>query len=304
MSMSNSYAIQFPEALKDFIRYLATEKGMALNTQIAYQHDLELFSAFLASKGIVSPNEVKQETIIEFLARLKDQNYAASSLSRTLIAIKVFFRFAKREEMVEVNEAFYLESPKLWQILPEVLSSSEVERLLAQPNSETPFGYRDRAILEVLYATGLRVSELCSLNIYDVDDEFVKVLGKGGKERVVPIGQKALAAIDQYLSHTRDQTDSEHEKALFVTQRGKRIDRIEVWKMIKEYGKQAGIVKNISPHTLRHSFATHLLDNGADLRVIQEMLGHASISSTDRYTHVSRQRLQEMFHAFHPRSQE
>ena len=163
---------------------------------------------------------------------------------------------------------------------------------------------RDRAILEVLYASGLRVSELCNLGLYAVDDEFVRVKGKGGKERLVPIGRKAVEAIDYCLQHFRGECRNEKNPVLFSTNRGKKIDRVNVWRMVKKYAKQAGIVKNIFPHTLRHSFATHLLDNGADLRVIQEMLGHASINSTDRYTHLSRRHLVEAFNAFHPRPTE
>lgn len=203
--------------------------------------------------------------------------------------------------MIANNVTLYLESPKIWQLIPEVLSVEEMERLLAQPDPETNVGSRDRAILEMLYGSGLRVSEVCGLKIHDVDDKFVKVFGKGSKERVVPVGAKAIEAVDHYLARFRDQTDSSRQQALFVNQRGKPIDRIFVWKMIKRYANEAGIVKNISPHTLRHSFATHLLDNGADLRVIQEMLGHASISSTDRYTHISKSRLHEAFGKFHSR---
>ena len=290
--------------LDDFIHYLALEKGLALNTQEAYSHDINMFFTHLDTDHIDDIQLITEEHIINFLSVLKVNEYATSSLSRTLIAIKVFFRYAKREGIVPADVAFYLESPKLWQIIPEVLSTSEVEKLLAQPDTFTPFGTRDKAILEVLYATGLRVSEVCSLNIYDVDDEYVKVLGKGGKERIVPIGKTALAAVDHYLNIGRHLTDSENEKALFVTRSGKRIDRFRVWNRIKTYAKQAGIEKNVSPHTLRHSFATHLLDNGADLRVIQEMMGHANINSTDRYMHVSRQHLQKLFHAFHPRVKE
>ncbi len=182
------------------------------------------------------------------------------------------------------------------------MSSHEVDRLLAAPDENTPEGLRDKAILEVLYACGLRVSEACSLKIYDVDDNFIKVCGKGGKERTVPIGRAALKAVDKYLSRCRVDTGGEGDHQFFVTSRGKPIDRIFVWKMIKKYALQANISKNISPHTLRHSFATHLLDNGADLRVIQELLGHASISSTDRYTHVSRKHLITSFEKFHPRN--
>ena len=232
---------------------------------------------------------------------LTDQNYATSSISRNLISIKVLFRFLKRERIINNNVALYLETPKLWQLIPEVLSLDEVERLLQQPDPNHPYGARDKAILELLYASGLRVSEVCCIKINDVDDDCVRAFGKGSKERLVPLGKHALAAIDHYLNIFRDQVDSEKQKALFVTKGGKPIDRVSVWRMIKDYAKKAGITKNISPHTLRHSFATHLLDNGAELRVIQEMLGHASITSTDRYTHVSKAHVQKAFDAFHPR---
>jgi integrase/recombinase XerD len=215
-----------------------------------------------------------------------------------LIAVKVFFRYLKREGMIPQDPTLHLDTPKLWQLIPEVLSCEEVERLLAAPDQESPVGARDRAILEVLYASGLRVSEVCSLNIQDLDDTTLRVKGKGGKERVVPIAEVAVKAVDDYLTRFRGEQE---EEALFLNERGKRMDRQLVWKQIKFYAKKAGIDKRISPHTLRHSFATHLLDNGADLRVIQEMLGHASIATTDRYTHVSQHHLKSAFDAFHPR---
>lgn len=285
----------------DFLTYITSEKGLAQNTIAAYGHDIELFVEFLKAERISSFTEVELSHITAFLKRLNKAGYASSSLCRILIAIKVLFRFLMREKVVSSNAALLLQSPKLWQLIPEVLSCDEIDRLLAQPDRNTPLGARDKAILEVLYASGLRVSEVCSLDIYSVDDTFVKVIGKGSKERIVPIGQHAVDAIDHYLLHYRCLTDSIKLLALFVSKSGKRIDRISIWKMIKNYAKQAGICKNIFPHTLRHSFATHLLDNGADLRVIQEMLGHASIASTDRYTHVSQTKLQASFQTFHPR---
>jgi integrase/recombinase XerD len=215
--------------------------------------------------------------------------------------MKVFFRFLKREGVIANNPASYLESPKLWQALPAVLTEEEMENILTQPNCHSAKGCRDRAILELLYSSGVRISELCGLKICDVDDEYIKVYGKGGKERLVPIGQNALGAIDHYLLHYRCRYDSDQEQHLFLTQRGSPIDRFAMWRMVKSYALKAGITKNISPHTFRHSFATHLLDHGADLRVIQELLGHSSINSTDRYTHVSRAQLQQAFQAFHPR---
>lgn len=287
--------------ISDFISYIASEKGLALNTVEAYRRDIEAFALFLKGNGISSLAEAEQRHIVDFLASLRSADYASASVCRAMIAVKVLFRFMLREGCVKANIAHSLDTPKLWQLIPEVLTSDEVEALLRAPDSSMMEGARDKAILEVLYASGLRVSELCSLDIYSIDERSLKVMGKGSKERVVPIGEMAIAAVDDYLIRFRSEFESEKERALFLTKNGRRIDRIFVWKMIKKYAKGAGIEKNISPHTMRHSFATHLLDNGADLRIIQEMLGHASISSTDRYTHVSRSHLQEAFNAFHPR---
>lgn len=283
---------------RDFLLYIASEKGLSQNTLEAYRRDIQHFSDFVKAKGIGSFCEVAESHIIEFLSQLKGLNYSPATISRVLISCKVLFRFLKREGVVAHNVTRYLEAPKLWQLIPEVLSYGEVERLLSQPDPSTCIGARDRAILELLYASGLRVSELCQLTIHDVDDEFVRVMGKGRKERVVPLGKNALSAIDFYLSRYRDGCAKEK---LFVSKSGKPLDRIVVWQMVKYYARKAEISKNVSPHTLRHSFATHLLDNGADLRVIQEMLGHASIGTTDRYTHVSRTHLQEAFKDFHIR---
>lgn len=290
------------ENLQDFLSFITSEKGLAQNSIEAYGRDARAFFTFVEKKGIYRAVDITEDHIISFLADLKAAGYAVSSICRALITLKVLFRFLKREGIVPVDIAHYLETPKLWQLIPHVLSSSEIDVLLAQPDPKKALGGRDRAIIELLYASGLRVSELCRLSIYDVDDQFVRVMGKGGKERLVPLGAKALAAIDHYLLHYRSAFESEHIQALFVNQRGKPLDRISVWKRIKHYAKKAGLSKKISPHTLRHSFATHLLDNGAELRVIQEMLGHAHIGSTDRYTHVSRSRLQEAFQKFHPRN--
>lgn len=283
--------------IDDFLAYIASEKGLALATVEAYRRDLEAFAAFQSAHGISSAPEVNAQHVIVYLSKLKSEDYASASIHRALIAIKVFFRFLTREGVVPTNPALYLEGPKLWQLIPEVLTCEEVEALLRQPDTSTMKGARDKAILEILYASGLRVSELCSLDLHSVEDTTVRVMGKGSKERIVPIGEEAIRAVDRYLGFR----DGSEEKALFVMGSGKRIDRFFVWKMIKAYAKEAGVMKDISPHTLRHSFATHLLDNGADLRIIQEMLGHATISSTERYTHVSRTRLQDAFESFHPR---
>lgn len=294
---SQSKLLNLEDGLKEFLLYIASEKGLSTNTIESYGRDLLSFIDYLKTIQILDYNAVTTAHFVTFLAHKKDAGYASASICRSLIAFKVLFRFLKRERFVETNVALYLDTPKLWQLIPEYLTQQEVESLLAQPKRDTQLGVRDRAILELLYSSGLRVSELCTLTIYDVDDTYVRVKGKGGKERLVPIGSKALQAVDHYLNFPREEMTPAY---LFLTKTARQIDRITVWKIIKNYAKQAGIVKNISPHTLRHSFATHLLDHGADLRIIQDMLGHASIKSTERYTHISKSHLKETFRKFHP----
>lgn len=279
--------------MEDFLLYLGSEKGLSPHTLQAYGRDLKAFERFLQGKAW---DTVVQEDVLSYLQYVKDK-YATSSVCRMLVAIKVFFRFLKREGLISADPTRYLDSPKLWQLIPEVLSLDEVTRLLAAPTEEDATGSRDKAMLHVLYASGLRVSELCGLNLTDVDDTRVRVKGKGNKERIVPIAKTAVDAIDRYLTKWRQNA----EGPLFVTAQGRRIDRVAVWQRVKFYAKKVGIQKPISPHTLRHSFATHLLENGADLRVIQEMLGHVSIHTTDRYTHVSQKHLNDAFDRFHPR---
>ncbi len=281
--------------LQDFLEYLASEKCLAENTRIAYAADLRQFLLFLQEKSVLL-KDVDESILQEYL--FSHRSYAESSRARFLISVKVFFKFLKREKVLKDNPAAVLTSPGKWQLIPEVLSEEEVLRLLNAPDSSSREGARDKAILELLYSSGLRVSELCSLKLNAVDETTVRVLGKGGKERIVPLGQPALAAIDHYLGKGRGEDGMDQ---LFVNSRGKPIDRVFVWKLVKYYSQKVGIRKNVTPHTLRHTFATHLLDHGADLRVIQEMLGHSSISSTDRYTHVSRSRLIDAFHSFHPK---
>jgi integrase/recombinase XerD len=287
---------------KDFLDYIASEKGLAQNTIESYRRDIQIFCSLLFELKISTYSQVAAQHVVDFLSYLKSNGYASSSICRALITLKVLFRFLKRESYVVNNITALFNTPKLWQLIPEVLTCEEVNRLLEQPNLLSTSGARDKAILEVLYGSGLRVSELCDLNLYSIDDKFVRVMGKGKKERLVPIGKKAIEAIDYYLVNYRGEISCDRQQQLFITTTGKRIDRILVWRMIKKYAIQANIRKNISPHTLRHSFATHLLDNEADLRVIQEMLGHASIASTDRYTHVSKSRLKSTFETFHPRN--
>ncbi|HSX11555.1 MAG TPA: site-specific tyrosine recombinase XerD [Chlamydiales bacterium] len=287
----------FSIAINDFLDFIRSEKGLSSNTIEAYGRDIRSFAAFLTVKDWKG---VTPETIFAFLGHLKGKSYASSSICRILVAIKVFFRFLKKEGAISLDLGRYFETPKLWQLIPEVLSMEEVEALLAQPKVDDCIGARDKAVLELLYATGMRVSELCQLRINDLSDTFVKVKGKGKKERVIPVGKKAIEAVDHYLLHYRGEAKEENGP-LFLSQRGKQIDRVTVWNRVKAYARAAKIDKSISPHTLRHSFATHLLENGADLRLIQDMLGHEDIGTTDRYTHVTGSRLKASFKAFHPR---
>jgi len=273
----------------DFLIYLGSEKGLSPRTLEAYGRDLRAFA-----KAVQNPTN---EAIVGYFQTLKEKGMASSSLCRALVAIKVFFRFLKREQLVSHNPTVFLESPKMWQLIPEVLTIDEVTRFLQAPDRESFIGARDLAIFQVMYASGLRVSEVCGLNIGSIGDDHVRVKGKGNKERVVPIAASAVESVDDYLLRFRKEGDG----PLFITQKGHRIDRVTVWERVKFYAQRAGISKSISPHTLRHSFATHLLENGADLRVIQEMLGHAHIATTDRYTHVSHKHLHTAFEKFHPK---
>jgi integrase/recombinase XerD len=287
----------FDLQISNFLDFLKSEKGLSQNTILAYGKDLSSFVDFIQHS---TWEKVSSEEILSFLASLQKGSYASSSICRMLVAIKVFFRFLKREGVISLDLGAYFETPKIWQLIPEVLMIEEVDALLKQPQIDDRIGSRDKAILELLYATGMRVSELCNLSIYDLHDTFVKVCGKGKKERLIPVGKQAIEAVDHYLVHFRGDAKGDADP-LFVTAKGGRIDRVMVFKMIKRYGAKAGLKKAISPHTLRHSFATHLLENGADLRVIQEMLGHEDIGTTDRYTHISQGRLRSAFKTFHPR---
>ncbi|MBI5272835.1 MAG: site-specific tyrosine recombinase XerD [Chlamydiia bacterium] len=282
-------------SVRHFLDHLRFERGLSSHTIEAYGRDVRLFADTLA---LSDWNGVSPESVMQFLSYLQEKDYSSASVCRTVIAVKVYFRFLKKEGVVSTDLGRYFDTPKLWQLIPEVLSVEEVNDLLMQPKSDDCMGLRDRALFETLYATGMRVSEVCQLRIGDVHEAFVKVNGKGKKERLIPIGQKALEAIRLYLAQG-DKRDS--QTPLFLSKNGKRLDRVAVWRRIKMYAKSAGIEKTISPHTLRHSFATHLLDNGADLRLIQDMLGHEDIGTTDRYTHVTGARLKTSFQKFHPR---
>jgi len=281
--------------LLSFLSYISSEKGLSKNTISAYERDIKFFFIFLKNKKKELKKDI-EKNILEYFSYLKNRNLASSTICRTFVTIKVFFRFLKKENLLKIDIDNYLKLPKIWHLVPYVLSYKEIENLLSQPNISTFLGARDKAILEVLYATGIRASEICNIKIKDVNDNFIKVKGKGNKERIVPIGKKAIEAIDFYLSFRNDKNEF-----LFITKKIKKLDRITLWNRIKFYSKKAEIKKNISPHTLRHSFATHLLENGADIRIIQDMLGHEDISTTDKYTHISQNHLKKAFKTFHPR---
>ncbi len=293
--------------LDQFIDHLVLERGLSENTRLAYTHDLTEFLAFLSRRGRAGIQEVQRKDILDFLMEGKGKGLVASSLARRLVAIKVFFRYLSQEGLLASNVADAMDSPRLWKILPPTLSIDEVDRLLATPDVTTQRGLRDRAILETFYATGLRVSELASLTLESLhfDAEYIRCIGKGDKERVVPIGTRAMEAVQQWLDRGRPAyaTRGGGEcRAVFLSRLGRPLTRITLWRQIRAYARRAGIRKEISPHTLRHSFATHLLANGASLRIIQEMLGHADISTTQIYTHVDAGRLQSVHHQYHPRA--
>lgn len=292
------------EFIDIFLNYLSVERGLARNTIISYKEDLGFYMDFIMGRKIDSLSKTTKNDIVNFMLFQKDKGLAANSISRRLAAIKVFYRFLVRERILKIDPTSLIDSPKLWKKIPETLSLNEVENLLSQPNGRDKRGIRDKAILETLYATGMRVSEAVNLKVDDVnlDIGFLRCIGKGNKERVIPLGKKAIDSLKRYLENSRPQLLKRKESEfLFLNRFGKKISRQSVWKAIKKYAKAARIKKPIRPHILRHSFATHLLERGADLRSVQEMLGHANISTTQIYTHINKDRLKSIHRKFHPR---
>ena len=292
------------ELVESFLNYLSVERGLSSNTLSAYRNDLIKFVGFLEKKNLNSPSRLSRDDINSYTWQLKEKGLSSTSLSRNLVAIKVFFRFLAREKIINSDPTEMMESPKLWKKLPEALSLGDVEALLNAPNIKNPQGLRDRAILEVMYATGMRVSEVVNLNLQDLNNEagFVRCIGKGQKERIIPVGKRAIHFADSYVRQIRPKIlKGKTSSALFVSRLGKKLSRQSLWKIIKKYAKIAKIKKPIRPHILRHSFATHILERGADLRAVQEMLGHSDISTTQIYTHINRDRLKEIHKKFHPR---
>lgn len=290
--------------LQEFLDYLRVERGLAHNTVLAYRSDLAHFNEFVKKRRFAVPDSLR-DALLAYLLDLQRKGLTAATVARRLAALKAFFSFLARVNYLDEDPTAELSSPKLIQRLPRVLTQQDVEKLLVAPRCNTPIGLRDRAMLEMAYATGLRVSELVGLDIESVNSEagYVRVFGKGARERVVPLGRIALRCLADYLERGRPVlTGGWGGKALFVNRRGERLTRQAFWKILKGYAKTAGVNKKLSPHTLRHSFATHLLENGADLRVVQELLGHADIGTTQIYTHITRKRLREVYDVSHPRA--
>lgn len=292
-------------AISSFLTHIRVEKGLSANTVSAYRRDLMKFSDF-AQKRKLSLEAVRSDDLMDFLAGLYRQRLESKSVARHLVSLRNFFRFAQTQELIHADPSVNLESPKIRRSLPGYLRLEEVERLLAQPDGKTPFGMRDRAMLEVLYSAGLRVSELIGLRVSDLDTKVgcVRCIGKGDKERIVPIGKKALGMAERYLREARPKLlgKAAGSPTLFVNRRGGALSRVGVWKILSSYGRRAGLRVALTPHMLRHSFATHLLERGADLRSVQLMLGHADISTTQIYTHVVEERLKQIYKAHHPRA--
>ncbi len=291
--------------LQSFLDYISLERGLSINTRKAYADDIRQFLDALTLKGITSPGQVGRKQILDHLMAMKARGMSTNSISRHLVSIKVFFRYLQQEGMLDRNVTDTMDSPRLWKILPDTLSEKEVELLLAAPDMRKPLGVRDRAMLELLYASGMRVSELANLQLANLhlEDGYIRVIGKGRKERVIPVGGESIRLLSRYLEEIRPLLcENPHEQTVFVSNREKGLCRQRLWQIIKTHTKNAGIMKNVTPHTLRHSFATHLLQNGAPLRVIQEMLGHADIATTQVYTHVNPERLKSIHQQFHPRA--
>jgi integrase/recombinase XerD len=290
------------EAFED---YLNLEAGSSPHTVQSYLRDVRRLAAYAVSKGATDPQAATAHILSDFIYHLKDLGLAATSIRRQVSAIRTYYRFLMGEGHVRVDPSTRLETPKTWRTLPDVLSVDEIEALLAAPSPDEALAWRDRALLEVGYATGVRVSELVGLGVVDVwfDDALIRVLGKGSKERLVPIGRRALGAAAIYAREVRPNLDrGRSEGRFFLNARGRPLSRVGAWGIIKKCTERAGIAKKVSPHTLRHTFATHLLEGGADLRAVQEMLGHADLSTTQIYTHVDRDYLRSVHKTHHPRS--
>ncbi|MDQ0299531.1 integrase/recombinase XerD [Salibacterium salarium] len=291
--------------ISDFIHYCQVEKGLSENTIRSYQRDLHHYAAHLQSNDIKSVQQIERSHIVDFLYSLKDNGRSSSTIARTISSIRAFHQFLLRNQRSIKDPSELIEIPKGEQKLPDVLSTGEIEALLTASDGTTAFARRNKAMLELMYATGLRVSELCSLKTGDIHLQmgFVHCMGKGNKERIIPLGKVAADAVESYVNKGRSHLlKKKKHDTLFVNHHGNSLSRQGFWKILKETSQRANINKKLTPHTLRHSFATHLLENGADLRAVQEMLGHADISTTQVYTHVSNHKLKDVYLNYHPRA--
>lgn len=289
--------------LKSFLEFLSVEKGLSFNTILSYRRDIEKFYHFLQRKRL-SALKAKEEDLVKFIQGVSRTGLSSRSMARLISSLKSLYKFLVLDGVLKKNPASDLSSPKLWISLPKYLTVNEVELLLRQPNEKETLGLRDKAMLELLYATGLRVSELIMLKTKDVsfDDGFLLCRGKGGKERIIPLNNSAIKALQDYEGKARPKLLKKSNDFLFLTNRGEAFSRQGFWKLLKNYARKAGFASEISPHVLRHSFATHLLERGADLRSIQLMLGHSQIMTTQVYTHVSREKLRRVYEKYHPRA--
>jgi integrase/recombinase XerD len=291
--------------IRSFLNYLRVEKALSQNTIDAYRRDLLKFAEYASGRGLQKPAQVKRADVVDFLGTLYARKLDARSVARHLVSLRQFFRYLLTDGLIEDDPAITVESPKFRQSLPEFLSVEEVERLLEQPDVSTAIGLRNKAMIELLYSAGLRVSELCGLGVDDLHPNAgsLRCIGKGNKERLVPVGRKALAIVQAYMKKSRPEILGKQTSTyLFVNRNGNKLDRINFWKLLGLYGRKAGLRKALKPHMLRHSFATHLLDRGGDLRSVQLMLGHSDISTTQIYTHVIEERLKKVYKAHHPRA--
>lgn len=295
------------EALAEYIIYLKIERGLSTNTVTSYKRDIEKYLTFLMEKKITQLDEVSRFEILDFLQTLRQSGAADNSIIRMVSSLRKFHQYLKRESIVSDDPMQLIDTPKKASTLPKAISPQAVEQLLEAPDTTTPLGVRDRTILELMYATGLRISELVNLKLSDMHLTmgFIQTMGKGEKERIIPLGEIASQWLYHYLDGARvylqDQS-AETSEYVFLNSRGKSLSRQGVWKKVKQLALEAGIDQNVTPHTLRHSFATHLLENGADLRMVQELLGHADISTTQIYTHITKTRLKQVYSDYHPRA--
>jgi integrase/recombinase XerD len=292
------------QVVKDFLNYLTVEAGLAQNTVLAYGRDLKSFLEYCGPKKIKQLHEIKPPIVQSYMVVLSKAGSSESTVKRTLTAIKMFLRFGNLTGLIKGDFTSVFEGPKLWQRLPVICSNQQVIKLLNAPDVKEPFYLRDKAMLELLYATGMRASELATVKVSDInlDVGYLRCIGKGSKERIIPVGKTASAAIKNYLTELRFKLASKHSADfLLLSRTGRPMSRIEIWRLVKKYAIRAGMPRNLTVHTLRHCFATHLLAGGADLRSVQEMLGHADIATTQIYTHVDQQRLREIHRKYHPR---